>query len=123
MTGQIEYGDRFRGLGTFPVWWGLPEGRSGSEERTSWLLQNIATDQALERRGLNASEVRCGKRSKPISGNAALAKVEQLQGATTSRDVVALDPGRPVKKLSPEEALALIAQIVADLKIASGQVP
>ena len=120
MTG-VEYGARDRGLGTFPVWWGLPEGRSGSEERTSWLLRNIGTDQALERRGLDPVEVRTGKKN--MSAHAALARVRRLQRGTTSRDVVGLDPGRPVKKLSAEEALALIAQIVADLKIASGQVP
>ena len=117
----VEYGARLRGAGVFPQSWGLPEGRSDSEERQSWVLRNIATDQALERRGLDPVEVRTGKKN--MSAHAALARARRLQRGTASRDVVALDPGRPVKKLSAEEALALIAQIVADLKIASGQVP
>jgi hypothetical protein len=82
VTGQVEYGDRSRGGGTFPQWWGFPEGRGDSEERVSWAVRSIATDQALERRGLNAAEVRSGKRSRTMTGTEALAKVRRLQRLT-----------------------------------------
>ena len=78
MTGHVEIADGLRGHGTFPEHWGFPEGRGSSEERTSWVLRNIATDQALKRRGLNAAEVRSGKRSGG-SPHAALARVAAMK--------------------------------------------
>jgi hypothetical protein len=73
----VERAAGLRGAGVFPQWWGLPEGRSDSEERVSWVTRNIATDQGLERRGLNAAEVRSGKRE--LSAHAALAKVLRMK--------------------------------------------
>jgi hypothetical protein len=84
MTGQVELGDGLRGVGTFPEHWGFPEGRATSEERTSWVLRNVAEDQALKRRGLDAAEARGGKRRR-MSGHAAMVKVQRL-GEQTSRD-------------------------------------
>jgi hypothetical protein len=78
MTDQPEYANGLRALATFPVWWGLPEGRGTSEERIQWVTRNIATDQALTRRGLNAAEVRSGKRPRTMSGPEALAKLAAL---------------------------------------------
>lgn len=78
MTSQVEYAHGGRGLGTFPEHWGFPEGSSQSEERVSWVTRNIATDSALERRGLNAAEVRSGKRPRTMSGREALAKLRAI---------------------------------------------
>lgn len=78
MTGSIENADGLRGLGTFPEHWGMPEGRATSEERINWVTRNVATDQALKRRGLNAAEVRSGKRPRTMSGAEAMAKLRAL---------------------------------------------
>ena len=78
MTGQVEIADGLRGIGTYPQWWGLPEGRGTSEERTKWVAGNIATDQELKRRGLDPAEVRSGKRPRTMSGRQALAKLAAL---------------------------------------------
>jgi hypothetical protein len=42
------------------------------------VAKNVATDQALERRGLNAAEVRGGKRTRTMTGSEALAKLRAL---------------------------------------------
>jgi hypothetical protein len=44
----------------------------------SGILRNIGTDQGLERCGLNAAEVRSGKRPRGMSAHAALAKALAL---------------------------------------------
>ena len=54
MSGQVEHANGRRGDDTFPRYWGTPQGRT-NEERASWILRNIATDQGLKRRGLNAA--------------------------------------------------------------------
>jgi hypothetical protein len=79
MTDQTEFSNgRRNGRGTFPAHWGWPEGSPSSEERVLWVTRNIAEDQALERRGLNAAEVRSGKRAtaRTMSGADALAAVK-----------------------------------------------
>jgi hypothetical protein len=75
MTGPIEYAAGARDQ-DFPRHWGAPQGGT-SEERTSWILRNIATDRGLERRGLNAAEARSGKRQN-MSARLALAKALEL---------------------------------------------
>jgi hypothetical protein len=80
MTGQVEHADGFRGIGTFPEWWGSVEGRGTSEERVNWVTRNVAMDQELERRGFNAAEFRGGKRT--MSAHAALARVRRMQAET-----------------------------------------
>jgi hypothetical protein len=82
MTGSVEIADGMRGSGTFPPHWGFPEGRGTSEERVSWVTRNIATDKELERRGLNAAEVRSGKRPRRRSAHEMLAKVAALRAIT-----------------------------------------
>jgi hypothetical protein len=74
---QIEHASGLRGMGTYPDHWGLPEGRATSEERVCWVQRNVAEDQALKRRGLNAAEVRSGKRQ-TMSAHLALAKAQAL---------------------------------------------
>ena len=68
-----------RGLGTFPAWWGSPDGRSGSEDRVVWVTRNVATDLGLKSRGLDPAEVRGGgKRRQTMSARVALAKALEL---------------------------------------------
>jgi hypothetical protein len=78
MTGQPEFADGMRGIGTFPAHWGFPEGRGNSEERASWILRNVATDQELKRRGLDPVEVRSGKRPRRRSAHEALARIAAM---------------------------------------------
>jgi hypothetical protein len=113
MTGQVEHADGTRGLDSFPREWGAPPGEPYSEERAGWVRRHAKLEQA---RNLD----RPGSR-RQTSASARLALAEAL-ALTTTRDL-ALDTGMPVKKLSPAELVALVEQILADLKIASGQLP
>jgi hypothetical protein len=70
-----------RGVGDFPARWGTPPGTPHSEERAAWITANVATDEALERRGLDPDEVRTGKRRPPMSGAEALARVARARRA------------------------------------------
>jgi hypothetical protein len=70
-----------RGLGTFPAWWGSPDGRSGSEDRVVWVTRNVATDLGLKSRGLDPAEVRGGK-PRNRSARVALAKALALGVST-----------------------------------------
>jgi hypothetical protein len=77
MTDQVEIAYGRRGYGSYPEHWGLPEGRSQSEDRVGWVLRNIAEDQALKRR-FDPAEARSMKRPRTMSGHEALAKIAAL---------------------------------------------
>jgi hypothetical protein len=58
-----------RGMSAYPQSWGFPVGDAESEERTSWVLRNVAFDRA--RSGSDGAAVR--------SSRVALAKADELR--------------------------------------------
>lgn len=77
----------------YPRHWGLPEGRTYSNERAAWVARNIAQDSATEDRGYDAAEARGGKlvprtgkritrptQPAQLSGQAALERVRKRSG-------------------------------------------
>jgi hypothetical protein len=112
-VGRVEHALGGRGPGVFPSWWGTPEGQPYSETRAAWCQKQIATDLALERRGLDPEEIRTGRKN--YDPKAALRRVERMQ----RRDAEAIPaptpsfgwPGSEPKKYSIDELVAALERL------------
>ena len=78
MTESVGIAAGLRGPGSYPQWWGQPEGRATSAERLRWVLRRRHGPGARRRQTPTRRGCPLGKRPRTMSGREALAKLRAI---------------------------------------------
>jgi len=77
MAGHVEQSEMGRGMGVFPMEWGVPAGSQFSEERKQWVAARVQEHRSLQRLRRKAAAVASGSGG-TSAGAVARARVELL---------------------------------------------